>query len=380
LFALAAALPLSAQQRPAPVYYRMKQAVIVDEHGFERPMRALSVLVPTSWQFQGGVTFIPNSGCHADQVQIAFRSASPDNRYAVELFPGVHWTWSDDPSSVRMLQMAAQQSLRFGRRECDVQPPMAPGDYLRHIAIPKSRPNARVAEVEPMPEVSAKLRQKAQAEVSAAAQMGMHIRVGAEAARARIEYDVNGQPMEEWITAVTFASTTPGPSFNMATGQLGQTAYYNCGAYLVFGLRAPKGQLQKHESFFDLVLSTVHLDPGWEARVTQVILSMQASDSKGAMDRSAIITKSGHDISNMIREVHENHERALDRITVEFSQYLRGVETYRNPQTGEEVELSNMYGHAWSNALHEYVLSDSEFFNPNIALKGDWTQLVRAQR
>ena len=378
-----AALPLSAQ-RTAPAspnanYYRMKKVAVVDEHGFERPMRALSLLVPSDWQFQGSVRYNTSIGCHADLVQVSFRAASPDNRLAVEMFPGLHWTWADDPSSVRAMQMSAQQAMRFGRKECDIMPPMMPGDFLRRMVVPKVRPNARVVAVEPMPDVSQKLQEKAREQENIAARVGMRMRIRAEAARARLEYDLNGQAVEEWITAVTFAAATVGPSFNMVTGQMGQTQFYNCGGYLIFALRAPQGQLPSREKFFNLVLGTVQVDPAWQGRVNQVLVNMQAIDAKGVRDRSAIIAQNQRDISNIINQTYENRQRSQDASAEQFSQYIRGVETYRNPHTGETVELSNQYGHAWINNANEYILTDSPGFDPNVALKGNWTALERAK-
>jgi hypothetical protein len=381
---LAAALPLYPQS-PAPApsrpggYYRMKKVTVVDEHGFERPMPALSLLVPSEWQFQGNVRYEPSTGCHADMVQVSFRATSPDNGLGIEMFPGVHWQWSDDPSAVRAMQAASQQAMRFGRRECEVMPSMTPEGFLRRWLIPRVRPDAKVLAIESMPDAAQKVREKAEQQQEMAVRAGMRMNIRAEIARARIAYSLAGRATEEWITAVTFSAATPGPSFNMATGQMGQTQYYNCGGYLIFAMRAPSGQLQAREKLFTLVLSTVAVEPEWQGRVTQVLLNMQAADSKGARDRSAIIAQSGREISGIIKQTYENRQKAQDASAAAFSQYIRGVETYRNPQTGESVELSNQYGRAWVNNSNEYILSDSPGFDPNVALKGNWTSLERAK-
>jgi hypothetical protein len=54
---------------------------------------------------------------------------------------------------------------------------------------------------------------------------------------------------------------------------------------------------------------------------------------------------------------------------------MRGVETYRNPATGETVELSNLYGNAWVNNRGEYLLSDQAGFDPSVTFKEDWKPL-----
>jgi hypothetical protein len=112
----------------------------------------------------------------------------------------------------------------------------------------------------------------------------------------------------------------------------------------------------------------------------QVIANMQATDTKGAADRSRIITQSGKDIGNIIHQTYENKKQSDERVAQGFSQYIRGVETYRNPATGETVDLSNQYGHAWAGNNGEYILSDSANFDPNVAVRGNWTRLEQVKR
>jgi hypothetical protein len=122
------------------------------------------------------------------------------------------------------------------------------------------------------------------------------------------------------------------------------------------------------------------VEPEWHARVLQVIANMQAADSKGAADRSKIIAQSGRDTADIIHQTFENKKRSDDRVAQGFSQYIRGVEMYRNPATGDTVELSNQYGHAWAGNNGEYILSDSANFDPNVALRGNYTRLEAVRR
>jgi hypothetical protein len=55
------------------------------------------------------------------------------------------------------------------------------------------------------------------------------------------------------------------------------------------------------------------------------------------------------------------------------------VDTYRDPASGETVELSNAYGNAWRNGRGEYLLSDSPSFDPTVELKEDWTRLEHVE-
>jgi hypothetical protein len=354
----------------------MKKVSVIDQHGFEKPMPAVSLLVPTDWQFQGDTKYVATfGGCHENTVQVSFRATSPDGRIAIEMFPSYTWQWSDDPNAVRMMQ-TSQQAARSGGMPCEALPAMAAAEYLRRMAIPKLRPNAQVAAVEPMPEVAQQAQDQARQYEQTAARLGMRTRIRADAARARVTYQLNGQAVEEWLTAVTYAMGVPGPSFNMRTGQMGQTTYYTCGAYSLMAMRAPPGELAAREKFFTIVRSTVRTEPEWNARVTQVLQNMAAADSKGAADRSAIIAQNGRDIGNIINQTYQNTTKAQERSFEKFDQYIRGVETYRNPSTGETFELSNRYAHAWINGANEYLLTDSASFNPNTTLSGHWTEAM----
>jgi hypothetical protein len=128
------------------------------------------------------------------------------------------------------------------------------------------------------------------------------------------------------------------------------------------------------------VLSTVRIDATWQARVSQVQLNIQAAELKCARDRSRIIAQSAEDTRKTLREGYESRQRSHDRTSAEFSDALRGVQNYRNPTTGEVVQLDNQYGHAWASGNGEYVLSDSPGFNPNATLRVNWTELQPVHR
>ena len=370
----------SAPPSGKPDYYRMRLVRIVDEHGFERPMTALTLLIPVGWQFQGSVQYSQAIGCHANLVRLVFRAESPDGRFAMQMFPGNVWQWSDDPTTVRMMQTSNQQMSQFGRRGCDLQPPMAAGDFLRRSVIPAARHEARLVGIEPMPEIAQQTEQEARQLEQIAAGQGLRVHMRTDVARARLSYNAGGQPAEEWLTAMTYSIGMPAPTYNMYTGRMGQAMSYTCAGDHVFAFRAPEGQLDAQEKFFRTILSTIRVDPQWQARVTQVITNMQAADSKAAMDRSAIIAKSGQETSRIIHDTYENATKSHDRAMEGWSQYMRGVANYRNPYTGETVELSNQYEHAWAGPNNEYIVTDSANFNPNSALQGNWTRLEAVQR
>ena len=253
----------------------------------------------------------------------------------------------------------------MGAQPCEVMPPMSAQDYLRRN-LPKIRPNAQLAGFEPAPKLMESLQTLAQkTEQSSLPNLKQQMKY--DAIKARLKYSVQGKPVEEWVLAAVLITGTLGPI---------QKWSYNCTA-LTAAQRAPEGQLEANLKLFELIASTYRTDPQWQARVTENALKLQQIRLKGIRDRAAIQAKAADDIRNTQRQMFENQQQAEDRNSVQFSQYIRGVETYRNPGTGETLDLDSKYGHAWVNDRGEYLLSDQGSFDPN-SVPGNtanWTQL-----
>ncbi len=377
--ALAAVLVAAGAAAGAPrnaSFQRMKKAVVVDRHSFERPMTALTMLLPPDWKLEGDVTYPPGMPC-GELLQLTFRAQSPDGRLAFELFPAQVWEWADDPSSRQFIEMGYRQGRQFGRAGCGLMPPMRAADFVTRVLTPTLRPGARVLGVEPVPGADEPLQAQLRQTLAQARQLGVQMALSGDTARAKVAYQAGGAPVEEWLIAVATVRATPVPA--LVGGQLGQTLTYVEEVRLLFGMRAPAGQLEANEKLFTLIASTLRLEPEWEGRVAQVQLDIAATNQKGAADRIRIQQQAAEEIRAIQDETYRNRQRSQDRSAHRIGQYIRGVETYRDPGTGEQVELSNQYGRAWSNGAGEYVLSDSPGFNPNQQLNGSWTQLEQVQ-
>jgi hypothetical protein len=351
---------------------RMKTASAIDQYGFDRPMPSLSMLVPVDWQTQGGTTWNIKDKCNT--IQTTLRATGPDGR-GIEIFPAFNWVWADDP---KPLQMTAAQTAQLGSRPCDVSPPMSAADFLRR-GLSRYRPNAQLMGIEPAPKLLATLQQQAREGEQSAVRYNLRQTIRPDAARGRVRYSVNGQAIEEWIVVATVTTGTVGPRYNAQTNRMDQVYSYSCVAY-VTGERAPQGRLEASEKFFELVVGTSRWNPAWQAKVNGNAQAIQAIELKGVRDRSAIVSKNAEDISNIRRQSFENTQRSQEHISEQFSQNMRGVETYRNPSTGETVDLSNQYGQAWVNNRGEYLLSDQPGFDPSVTFKEDWKPLEKVNK
>ncbi len=349
----------------------MKLVKVMDAQGYASPIVSATMLVPLDWQSQGATTWNVKDSCNTTQTSL--RASGPDGR-AFEVFPGYAWTYADDPT---FLRQAAAQKAQFGMHACDVLPPMSAADYVRQN-IGKIRPNVKIASIEPAPKLMEILQQRAHQTEQAAAQYKLQQRVRPDVVKARLKYTLNGQPVEEWIIAATMITATLGPSYDPRTMRQTQAYSYSCYGSMV-AERAPQGQLDSSEKFFDLINSTYHVDQAWQARITQGKLATQQIELKGIRDRSAIVTKNAEDIRQIQQQGYENRQKVQDQNFKEFDQVIRGVETYQNPNTGEKVELDSSYGHAWVNSNGTYLLSDQAGFNPNTVSQESWTPLQHVQ-
>jgi len=228
--------------------------------------------------------------------------------------------------------------------------------------------------LEPAPKLMQKLAEIARQSEQQAAQYNLKQRVQFDGVKGRIRYSMNGRTIEEWLIVSTVITGTAGPSYDARTNRMGQSVTYNCVAY-VTGESAPQGQLEASEKFFDLVAGTYRWDSAWQARVSGHTRAMGQIAQKGESDRTAIRTKSAEDVRNIRQQSYEHAQRSADSISEQRSQATREVETYRNPTTGDTVELSNQYGRAWVNNKGEYLLSDQPGFDPSVTFKEDWKAL-----
>jgi hypothetical protein len=277
--------------------------------------------------------------------------------------------------SRQFLEQDRQTKAQYGMRGCEVGPPLPARDYLTRHLVPRARAGARVTGSDVDPEAArgaAAMVRQLEADLARA---GVQARLRADTARVRVAYDRAGRPEEEWLTALTFARGTMAPTLNPMTGQMGQAMSYVCGAEFLYGLSAPSGSLEATEKLFRAIVASVRVDPAWQARVQQVQSNIQAAEIKGAADRSRIIARSGEETSQIITGSYQRRQESQDRSSEKWSQAMRGVETFRNPATGDTVELSNRYGNAWSNGKNEYLLSDSPSFDPNSVSRDGWTRL-----
>jgi hypothetical protein len=359
--------PSAAAQTTSDHYFRMKR-VQIEDSGNKLPA-AVDVMIPTTWQIQGTIRAMGGmGGCFADLESVSIHAQSADGSLVFESMPDFTFQYADDPNTVRTMTQEGQAFTKGGIKPCPVIPPQRATDFLQKQIIPKFHADKRVVSVDPYPDFNQLLRQRLGLSLKNTGNQGS---VRTDAARARVEYDRDGRTFEEWVTVAEWMRLYPSGRGNV----------YDCHAIMLMSFSAPKGQLDRNEKLFKLMAFNITHEPDWDARINAMIAQLYRQQQIEEAKRSQIIAQFQQHVADTVNEVTANSMRGANQAAFGADQNIRGVQTFRNPQTGATFELSNLHDHAWLNGTNEYVMSDDPNFNPNGQLNGSWTSLqpVRPQ-
>jgi hypothetical protein len=361
---LLAVAALGVQAAPATPL-RVQPADIIDRQGFERPMRAMTMLLPAGWRHEGRVEWARTAGGCSKPYQPRLDARSADGTQAIVLSPGEGW-------GVTSFGALAQDcpAARFEHAE----------DYMR-AWVQRHRPGARWIDWTPRADVSS-------APVTQNMGQGAAMRQWREAGRATIAWNERGTAVQEILSVFTNFTFTHMP------GLPGQAPMQTLAgeAHGVLAWRAPAGQLQPRQ--FDALWSTLRSDPAWAARIQQGMNQMAAENAATQNRISQIRAETGRqtiaemgrrgamaaqtrdEIAGMQNQGFRDRMASQDRQQVQTVKAIRGIETWRDTG-GQVVELPNQYPHAWKLKDGSYVLTEDPNFRPGKDLGVDGEALQR---
>lgn len=311
-------------------------------------IEAVSFLIPAGWKAEGGVQWFPD---HSILANLLMKITDPQTGAAVEFLPLQNFTW------LTQMVVPMQPGTNYmGNIIC--QPIMDVAQFIQIFYAPtalRQLQNAKIVANEDLPKVAAQVAQ-------------MHGgQSAAKSGRVRYEYQVSNQPWEEdvYVTLVynpfqlgTIWSVTSAHSF-----------------------RAPKGQLDRLTPVMNTMINTLRLSPDWYGGYMYVQKLFYDRMNQGIRNARAIsetITRNSEEIRQMFSESYRQRSQSQDRISRSYSEYIRGVETYRNPYEDRPVQLPSGYTNAWVNRSGEYILSPQAGFDPNVGSNIEWRRLERS--
>ena len=353
-------------------------------------MTAYTLDIPANWKYAGAIAREP--GCHSNGAALKYTTQSPDGLTAIVMLPGVAWSWSSSES----MQKAMESSKCPG---VDID---SAAKFLLSIAIPNLRPKAKVVAVLPLlPEGQAALADQLEKERQQNAVMAKQYnakpqKLTLDGARVRVQYDRDGHPVEELISAVIDCNESTMP------GVYKQPAYQQrfCFSRGTTIFRAPQGHLDELLALPQLTAlsKSLQVNPDWQSRLTR---DQQAAFQKAQADNNARfqqIMKDGRDANDrMLKQgkafqdnlrAQTDHALAADRARQDAidaaahktALFANDQQEFVNPATGQTVQASSMYNHQWlSSDGSTLIQTNSHTLDPNgvvYPVSQSWTELV----
>jgi hypothetical protein len=312
-------------------------------------IEAVSFLIPAGWKTEGGVQWFPDYSILAN---LLMKVTDPQTGAQIEFLPAQNFTW------LNQMVVPMQPGTNY-MGNILWQPIGDIPTFIKTFYAPQALPqlqNARQVAVEDLPKIANEVAKTLGGAGTA------------KSARVRYEYQRNGQAWEEDV----FVTLTYYP------WQLGTLWSVNS----AYAFRAPKGQLDTIKPLMTTTISTIRLSQEWYGgyMYVQKLFNDRMNQSiRNARAISDTITRNSEEIRQMFADSYKQRSESQDRISQNFSEYIRGVETYNDPYGGHPVQLPSGYNDAWVNARGEYLLSNQAGFDPNVGDTTEWRRMPAAQ-
>jgi hypothetical protein len=337
---------------------RLKTISFIDQDG--TGTEAFKMLIPTDWQYEGGIQWImdpPNMPAVSQ-----FRVWNPKGTEEFRVFPSQAFYWTDNPLTAQLFPTGSKY---FGN---EVRELLNPLDALKQIVIPRFLGDVQRLEVINEQDISDLIPTSEPTQDALPTSRGV--------GKIRVEYQQNGLTYEDEIYCAVEATYMPTQTMSGTQTNIMWGVNYIC------SFKAEKGKLDASGKILQTISDSVTVNLQWFNTYVQVIeylikMKIQQINSIGQL--GSIIAQTGSEIRQENLDAYYQREEMNDRVSQQFSEYMRGVDSYYNPLEEKNVELPTGYDNVWVNGNGEYVLSDNPNYNPNIENNQNFQRLEKAK-
>ncbi len=339
---------LAGNSRPSVA--SMQSATIMDTTGFGQPMPAMQIDIPQGWSMQGGVERNRSVECIGNTYAFNWAASSPDGMHGISLFPGLTWQVESAPAGLVALNPCPAAPMRSAR------------EYLEFLAQ-QSRPAARVLDYRARPELADAIRASQPTQNNGPAQLRF------DSGELLIGYEVQGIPMRESMVATITISELQGTVVAWSD--------------VPISLRAPDGLLDF--SVLEHVRGSSRLQKRWgeqlmtwsrqavETLNQRQIRSIQEWHSRrmaeinlaGMTARHQLRMDTINEIGRINNQIVASNDASSARQHEAFKDYIQEVQPWRDPNSGQQVDLSIHYSNAWQLGDGRQFLTNDTNFDPN---------------
>jgi hypothetical protein len=349
-------------------------------NGQTRDVKMMSMLVPDGWSMnQGANQNFVKIDCADNSGRVIINANNPEQTMGIFVIPA---TASMTTSNQNYLRQKQDVMHNFPNAfTCQNVKQMDLAETFQQI-VPKIFKEAQIAgQMQPVPGLTDQL----PSIVEAANRNGSHIT--AEAGRIRLTGKFRGKPADMWLVALSTHRTENYPGGPVTFNDLP----------LVAVLYAPPGELDKNDKLLMTLLSSVQIDQDWihddqlyvamlyqkingaYATVNRIHQQMADDDARAAAQQQAIRNDTANYAQHVYSTVAANRAAALDHSSQQFALYMGDQAIYKDPSTGQRVQMSSSYGHVWASTTgntNDYILTDSPSYDPNgHAGSASWSEM-----
>jgi hypothetical protein len=142
-----------------------------------------------------------------------------------------------------------------------------------------------------------------------------------------------------------------------------------------------KGKKNNTAAALRVINDSYQINPLWEYKLTQVYYMMVQQQKKVLQsigELSRYISQTNDQISDGLYNSYRQRDAVYDRIADNWSDAIRGVDSYYDPINRSEIEIPTIYGKAWTNG-NDYIFSNDPLYDPNESAGPNWTPLEKRQ-
>lgn len=290
---------------------------VIDQHGFDRPVRALTINVPNGWQVQSGIHWDNINGqCSTHIASPKIQMRSGDGREQIDILPG--YLVTTDSS---MITNRGSQPGDF----CIIAQ-IETGEAMLQAIVQRMRPGARIESINSVPLTPAQQTQQQQLQ-GLAQSGGGQMRATVYSLEAWIRHN-DGSAEVIAIDGYVFASPpmiagVPPLVFNANNG--------------VISVRTSPDRLPALLQTARQIIAGAQFDPSWRSQIEEMQrrVSAPAGSRGGGPVARGGGGGGGFDMDQWRRDQRRDDRAQRDRIDA-----IREVERCYDPETGTVVEVS----------------------------------------
>jgi hypothetical protein len=250
--------------------------------------------------------------------------------------------------------------------------------YLQNLFSPRYKPYGapvRILNDEALPKLAESLR---------GGQPDVFSPLSSDGARVRIRYTHEGKPMEEDLFCVVSKVVTRTGSRLSTQENIFWTAE------ALYAFRASAGHLDAVGQACMASVKSFRINPQWiqacraeSQRILQMrammakMMSQMAANQRRSLQQLGDLSRSMSDAGDSIMDGYFERSAAYDRMGENYSEAIRGVDSYVDPTSDYTPELPGGYDNAWTNGLGEYIVSNDHLFDPNLDSTMNWQQMEK---